>query len=46
MNDHLVLHTAHPMMMKNREVISAVLEFLRSGSFGVNRPEKSPLATL
>lgn len=33
MQDHIVLHTTHPMMMKNREVIAATLRFLRDGVF-------------
>ncbi|GGE39382.1 hypothetical protein GCM10007276_15890 [Agaricicola taiwanensis] len=31
--DHITLHTTHPMMMFNREVIRQTLHFLREGSF-------------
>ena len=33
MRDHLVVHTTHPFMMKNRRVITSVIAFLKSGQF-------------
>jgi hypothetical protein len=33
MQDHLVVHTTHPFIMKNRRVITSVIAFLRSGQF-------------
>ena len=33
MSDHLVIHTAHPFIMKNREAIRQTIEFLRTGRF-------------
>jgi triacylglycerol lipase len=33
MSDHIVLHTTHPFIMKNREVIGQTIQFLRTGSF-------------
>ena len=33
MKDHVVLHTTHPTMLLNREVIAHTLRFLRFGSF-------------
>ncbi len=33
MSDHLVLHTAHPFIMKNREAIRQTIQFLREGTF-------------
>lgn len=33
MRDHLVVHTTHPFIMKNRRVIASVIEFLKSGQF-------------
>jgi triacylglycerol lipase len=44
MKEHLVLHTTHPMMMKNRRVISATLRFLATGSF-VERLTKNRAST-
>ena len=35
MKDHLVVHTAHPFIMRNREVIEATLRFLKNGRFRV-----------
>ncbi|PTY04303.1 alpha/beta hydrolase [Opitutaceae bacterium EW11] len=35
MKEHLVLHVMHPTMMRDRRVINAVLQFLKTGSFGV-----------
>jgi hypothetical protein len=34
MKEHIIIHTTHPMMMKNRHVIRAVLTFLQFGTFG------------
>ena len=34
MSDHLVIHTAHPFIMKNREAIRQTIQFLRTGAFG------------
>jgi hypothetical protein len=39
MQDHLVIHTTHPFMMKNRRVISSVITFLKSGQFGLKSTE-------
>lgn len=33
MQDHIVLHVTHPMMMKRQRVINAVLRFLETGCF-------------
>lgn len=33
MSDHVVVHTTHPMMMKNAEVMAQVVAFLREGRF-------------
>ena len=33
MADHVVIHTAHPFIMKNRKTISQTIHFLRTGSF-------------
>jgi len=33
MKDHLVVHTAHPFIMRNRAVIEATIRFLNSGKF-------------
>ena len=33
MNDHIVIHTAHPFIMRNREVIRQTIQFLRTGGF-------------
>ncbi len=33
MKDHLVVHTAHPFIMRNRKVIDATIRFLKNGSF-------------
>ncbi len=33
MNDHVVVHTRHPFMMKNQEVLELTLTFLERGSF-------------
>ena len=33
MSDHIVIHTTHPMMMDNKEVIKQVLWFLKNGKF-------------
>ena len=33
MKDHLVVHTAHPFLMRNREVIGATIRFLKTGMF-------------
>ena len=34
MKEHIVVHTTHPFMMRNREVLRRTLYFLRTGSFG------------
>jgi len=34
MSGHIVIHTAHPFIMKNREAIRQTIHFLRTGSFG------------
>lgn len=36
MDDHIVMSTTHPMMMKNNDVIDQVIYYLRHGNF--NRP--------
>src|SRR5277367_1047840 len=33
MTDHIVIHTTHPFIMKNREVIRQTIQFLRAGKF-------------
>ena len=33
MDDHIVIHTAHPFIMLNREAIRQTLQFLRTGGF-------------
>jgi triacylglycerol lipase len=33
MTDHIVIHTTHPFIMKNREVIQQTIQFLRAGNF-------------
>ena len=33
MSDHIVIHSAHPFIMKNREVIRQTIQFLRTGAF-------------
>jgi hypothetical protein len=33
MSDHIVIHTAHPFIMRNREVIRQTIQFLRTGAF-------------
>lgn len=33
MRDHIVMHVTHPMMMKNKDVMAQVLEFLQHGKF-------------
>jgi triacylglycerol lipase len=33
MRDHVVIHTAHPFIMRNREVIRQTIQFLRTGGF-------------
>ena len=33
MSDHLVIHTAHPFIMKNCEAVRQTIQFLRTGAF-------------
>jgi triacylglycerol lipase len=33
MADHIVIHTTHPFIMKNREAIRQTIQFLRTGNF-------------
>ena len=33
MSDHIVIHAAHPFIMKNREAIRQTIQFLRTGAF-------------
>jgi triacylglycerol lipase len=33
MSDHIVIHTAHPFIMKNRRVIRQTIQFLQAGHF-------------
>lgn len=40
MSDHIVLHTTHPFMMKNKQVILQTLHFLKNGHF-LRTPEKT-----
>jgi hypothetical protein len=35
MKEHIVVHTTHPFMMKNKRVLRCTLSFLRSGTFNV-----------
>lgn len=37
MKEHIVVHTTHPFMMKNKAVIEYTLRFLREGSFRRNQ---------
>ncbi|HNY32716.1 MAG TPA: alpha/beta hydrolase [Fibrobacteria bacterium] len=37
MSDHLVVHATHPFMMRDREVIEKVVEYLRTGRFTASR---------
>lgn len=39
MSDHIVIHAAHPFIMKNREAIRQTVQFLRTGSFDRARQE-------
>jgi pimeloyl-ACP methyl ester carboxylesterase len=40
MSDHIVIHTTHPFIMRNREVIRQTIQFLRTGGFDhENRPQ-------
>jgi pimeloyl-ACP methyl ester carboxylesterase len=39
MKDHLVLHVTHPLMMRDQQVIAAVLMFLHTGCFAPPRRE-------
>ena len=38
MSDHIVIHSTHPFIMRNRTAISQTVHFLRNGSF--DRPER------
>ncbi len=40
MKDHIVIHTAHPFMMRNKQTISKTICFLRTGTFGSGEREK------
>ena len=33
MSDHIVIHTAHPFIIRNREAIRQTIQFLRTGGF-------------
>jgi hypothetical protein len=33
MTDHIVIHTTHPMMMNDDDVISQIKSFLKNGKF-------------
>jgi len=33
MEDHIVISTTHPLMMRNRKVIEQTIRFLETGSF-------------
>src|SRR5208283_4161142 len=33
MSDYIVIHTAHPFIMRNREAIRQTIQFLRTGGF-------------
>ncbi len=37
MNDHIVIHTAHPFIMRNRKVIRQTIQFLHTGGFDRTR---------
>src|SRR5271154_144354 len=39
MTDHIVIHTTHPFIMKNREAIRQTIQFLRTGGFDRARQE-------
>jgi triacylglycerol lipase len=41
MRDHLIIHTTHPFMMKNRRVITSIIAFLKSGQFRRSGTEPS-----
>lgn len=34
MKDHIVIHAAHPFIMRNKQAISATIRFLGTGAFG------------
>jgi hypothetical protein len=36
MRDHVVIHTTHPLMMKNRHVIAETIRFLQIGQFSAS----------
>lgn len=38
MEDHIIIHATHTFMMKNEEVISQILHFLKSGRFKREKP--------
>jgi hypothetical protein len=39
MQDHLIVHTTHPFMMKNRRVITSTVAFLKTGQLRQKRTE-------
>lgn len=41
MKDHIVLRTAHPFLMRNRDAIALTIRFLRTGSFSENHSSES-----
>lgn len=41
MKDHIVIHTTHPMMMNNKEVMIQIVHFLRNGHFNKPKPVNS-----
>jgi triacylglycerol lipase len=43
MNDHIVVHTAHPFIPKNREAIRQTIQFLRTGAFDHGTAKAGPL---
>lgn len=42
MSDFIVLHTAHPFIMRNRTVIHQTIEFLKTGKFERRVPNGNP----
>ena len=46
MVDHIVVHVSHPYLMKNKDVQSYTIAFLRSGSFRGNSGKMEGFSTV